>query len=709
MKQNPKRENTARSIREGLLRLAPLFFALVAAGLLLAGLAEHENRTLSAIWIGIFSVFAVLRTIQLFLKRRKNEKEDRNFIRAVEPGVLLFTAIFCWVGFSGGMDSALFPLLYVAVTAIALFSRREPTAAFLAYAVLLTLAYPLARGTFDAHPADALGRGGLMLFFGALRWLALRIGYLSENTPESSDPQTILGDLERQARQFRKMEPGMPEKAGTRARRMLEASSVFEIRRAMQELLSLLSTYTEAHSAVVLWYDRGKKTLRVTEALTNSSNVVEREFPSESGPLHAVVTSASSIRVNCSRWQDNPFGYYRVREPLFALCATPILHHKRVHGVLVLDRTEEREFTDEEMEAVKTAALQISRMVASENLLSRLERNQDDYHRLTEASKELAKTLERDEVLRVSLETSHTIIPYDLGAIVLFRPEERAYEVVAVWPPESGMQGATFFGENNLVDWVVRKNQALTYPDFANLPKRPTIFHPNEKLDNVASLLIVPLNVQAKTEGALVLIHGEARAFTDDHQHIFEILANQIAGSLENARMIRKLENMAISDGLTGLHNKRYFNERMDEILSRAERYEQKLSLMMMDLDHFKKINDTYGHPVGDLVLREVSKTLRNSLRKIDLLARYGGEEFVLILDSTAGDQALLKAEELREAVADLAFDTDLGSFHAHMSVGIAVFPDDSRHKEELLEKADVALYQSKKAGRNRTTLYGNL
>jgi two-component system cell cycle response regulator len=172
--------------------------------------------------------------------------------------------------------------------------------------------------------------------------------------------------------------------------------------------------------------------------------------------------------------------------------------------------------------------------------------------------------------------------------------------------------------------------------------------------------------------------------------------------SLQNGMMYQQMETMATTDGLTGLTNHRTFQDRLVQLLDRAERTQQPASLLLCDVDHFKRVNDTYGHPVGDEVLRQVARVLQRSVRKIDIPARYGGEEFAVVLEATGTEGAMHLAERIRRDVAAMVIDSDKGQFHVTMSIGIASFPDDARERSLLIERADASLYFAKENGRNR-------
>jgi diguanylate cyclase (GGDEF)-like protein len=178
---------------------------------------------------------------------------------------------------------------------------------------------------------------------------------------------------------------------------------------------------------------------------------------------------------------------------------------------------------------------------------------------------------------------------------------------------------------------------------------------------------------------------------------------------LEQAR--KELQELAVTDGLTGLYNYRYFRERLQNEVDRAERHQLDLSLVMMDLDYFKQYNDRNGHPAGDEVLRALGELLRRNLRKVDVAARYGGEEFALILVETNGPNACVVAEKLRRLVEEYEFpfrENQPGG-RITISAGVAAYPDDGTSAEALISAADTYLYQAKQRGRNRVVARGEL
>lgn len=685
--------------------------ALTVFALLIAEVIAELYETETLVALGIIAIYTVGRLAYLGYVFVRGEDKRLPFLRAFEAPVLLLALLHLLIAITGGILSPLNPLIYFAIAVFAVFCRFPVAVFALALAIAAAVAFPALKGELTEHAWVVGAQVIFILIFASLRFMLSYLEGMVQRFRADLYVDRVLGDIEWRAKQFRRLSARKPEHIEDDHDEKRNLASYFEIQDTLQEILHILALAQKSFTCAALWLDEDGKNLRVVEAYSFSEKIHGDPYPYDEDALVSVVRSGQPLRLTCSAWTKNQLGYYSGKEPLFSVAAVPIMDDGVVRGILAIDRAEAISFSDEDIEMLEMAGGLIRHSLINENNLRQLNKSQAEYLLLAQASKTLSEPLEMEDVLEVSFRAMHGIAAFDFAAIVMIRPMERDYEVVACWPEgeATGLLGATFHGEVGLVDWVVRNQKSLVRHDLRNLPRPPTIFCRGEKLENLASLMIAPLYVSSTTNGALVFISNESEFFTEHLQHIFEIMANQIAVSLENARMVKELERLAITDSLTGLYNKRYFYERIAEIMSRAERYEQELAVMMIDLDRFKKINDTYGHPAGDFVLREVSRTLRESLRKIDLLARFGGEEFVVVLDGSDAEKALDKAEELRERVSELRFETERGEFRIHISVGIALFPEDSRQHDELLGKADTALYHSKRSGRNRTSMFKDL
>ncbi|RMD93855.1 MAG: sensor domain-containing diguanylate cyclase [Calditrichaeota bacterium] len=236
------------------------------------------------------------------------------------------------------------------------------------------------------------------------------------------------------------------------------------------------------------------------------------------------------------------------------------------------------------------------------------------------------------------------------------------------------------------------------------------ILLPSHFVSTTGSYLCIPLmDHHKKVLGVLNLFRKNKESFSTEDVEIFIKIGAQIAVALEKNIMFEQTKEQSITDELTGIFNRRYFNQRLEREIQRSKRYEHSLALILLDIDHFKNYNDLHGHLKGDKLLRKLARILDNNLRSADILARYGGEEFVIILPEISKEQAKQVADKLRNKVENTRFEHGESQPEGKVtiSLGIAVFPEDARHPHKLVECADQALYLAKTSGRNRIAWHG--
>jgi diguanylate cyclase (GGDEF)-like protein len=202
-----------------------------------------------------------------------------------------------------------------------------------------------------------------------------------------------------------------------------------------------------------------------------------------------------------------------------------------------------------------------------------------------------------------------------------------------------------------------------------------------------------------QTLGVLVLDSARSNAFDSGFQQTLESLADICATAIQNAQHVERVRQLAYLDGLTGIFNRRFFEMRITEEIERAKRFESNLAVIMIDIDQFKRLNDEFGHLLGDEVLRQVSSIFSDHLRKIDVVCRYGGEEFSVLLPETTSQNALQVADKLRRFVERWEFSGVPRP--VTVSAGAATFPEHGSLRDELVKAADAGLYAAKQAGRN--------
>ena len=324
-------------------------------------------------------------------------------------------------------------------------------------------------------------------------------------------------------------------------------------------------------------------------------------------------------------------------------------------------------------------------------------------HALNQVARALSESLEVNDVLRAAVVHLQELSQASRAFTLLFDPERQTFQVA----DEHCASDIQPMGQREfLVDetmrhldqpWVVHDVQSelnLPCPAFVSTLAREFW---------VRSLLSVPIVHQGKLLGVVGLHQCQAaRYWEEDEVSLVRAIAQQMSLALANAQLYRQVQEQAVRDGLTGLHNRRYFDQALAHEFERARRFGRVLSLVMVDLDHFKHINDHYGHQAGDTAIREVAETLVQHSRRLDIVARYGGEEFAAILLETQSLGAKLVADSWRKAISQI---TVAGDHHLSASFGVATFPLHAQTASDLVAAADQALYRAKREGRNRTCL----
>jgi diguanylate cyclase (GGDEF)-like protein len=240
-----------------------------------------------------------------------------------------------------------------------------------------------------------------------------------------------------------------------------------------------------------------------------------------------------------------------------------------------------------------------------------------------------------------------------------------------------------------------RKTQLVSYPDVDRDPWLSVL------VPGARNVVIVPLSAEGHAIGAVVAEHGMRRGSRIERRVVSmaERFASHGALALRNAWLLERVQELAATDALTGVANRYSFQQALEGELERAARATEDVSLAMLDIDRFKRLNDAHGHQVGDEVLRRVAALLSEHCRKYDTVARYGGEEFALILPSTDRAETRAIVDRLRRQIEAVSSDP-----RVTISVGVATFPTDATTADELVAAADEALYESKRGGRNRVT-----
>jgi diguanylate cyclase (GGDEF)-like protein len=341
--------------------------------------------------------------------------------------------------------------------------------------------------------------------------------------------------------------------------------------------------------------------------------------------------------------------------------------------------------------------------------VDQLERSRDELRRsLSRLGQTLSSSLDLGRTLAVVVETAMDTLSADRAVLMLLTPERDALYAKVGRGLGAGVPRLRV-GEGRL-GWVASTGRALRLPH--DLDEAPV---PARGEPGGAGQLLVPLLGRGQVIGVLSLLRDDVdRPFDQDDLDTMTSFAAQATVALENVMLHREAQRLAVTDPLTGLWNFRYFQIQADRELESAARFERPLSLVIIDIDHFKSVNDRQGHQVGDEVLVEVARRIRDMTRVPDVVARYGGEEFVVLLPGTNASGALATAERIRDAVGgapvpfgDPAPTDRPGYLPVTCSAGVSTFPVHGQTLAGLLRTADAAMYVAKARGRNRVVTAG--
>jgi diguanylate cyclase (GGDEF)-like protein/PAS domain S-box-containing protein len=302
-----------------------------------------------------------------------------------------------------------------------------------------------------------------------------------------------------------------------------------------------------------------------------------------------------------------------------------------------------------------------------------------------------------DEAYKVIVRFANQIFPAKVGALYILTPSRDVAEPALVWG-EQELAGKAFLQTEC---WALRRGKTHSVESDQSGLVCKHVRHPIP-----GGCICIPLMAQSEAIGALHLTQPDNVRMTEGKQRLAVAMAERVALTLYNLRLHETLRIQAIRDPLTGLFNRRFMEESLELEMRRAARNQRPLGMIMIDLDHFKYFNDTFGHEAGDLLLKQIGMLLRTNIRAEDIACRYGGEEFTLILPEGNSWVTRRRANFYKDAIQNLGVNfkgTPLGRITA--SMGVAVFPEHGRTAQALIEAADKAMYQSKDAGRDRVTM----
>ena len=640
---------------------------------------------------------------------RRMSREGEPAVREeVELGAGLLATAYAVVGVGG---AALWPIVCLLMASLVAFSGR--TAGFVLLAVALafdgiaTLSQPVGGVTaFAAHAA-------FLALFSALYHLVLSARLVLARKAETDAVKNRLREVEERARSFRLVNSGVSARAaGEKEEEKWLMASVKEVERAVGAALEIADLTLRTQTCAAYLLSEDGKQLQLHDCRSTSDRLFREPLAAGEGVLAGVLKSGAPLRLQ-GRSLRIPWYEAGGTQPRSALLVPIREPSGVVRGVLVADRAEESAFSPEEERVLTAVAGEVSRAIEGERVMALIRKGKDEKDRFYRALEEMNRAGSPDEVFHAVLEGVRQLAPVDFLAVTLVSEDEgkRLHKVVrtsGVSPSGRALEGRSFPDNTGLVSNVVRYGAALPGRDVRDMD-RQVIFDEEAEIRGLAGLKIFPLLASDRILGTLVAGSRRRGVLDPDVLRMLEVMALQAGQAVLRAQLFEQMERMATTDGLTGLLNHRTFQQRADDILAQSRRYGRKASLILTDIDHFKSVNDTHGHPMGDQVLKGVAKVVREQARDTDVVARYGGEEFAIVMPETDTRGALIIAERIREAVMAQVFQTESGPLKVTLSLGIATTPDHAADKQGLVDLADQCLYFAKRHGRNQAVTVDKL
>jgi diguanylate cyclase (GGDEF)-like protein len=406
--------------------------------------------------------------------------------------------------------------------------------------------------------------------------------------------------------------------------------------------------------------------------------------------------------------------YYKDLIDVKSVIAVPLYVEGHFNGAIAVDSLEPGAFGPDQIEELNSFGQLVGYLAYKYYLDFEHHYQKEQFSSLLDYQKRFLKNLSEKEIHKHLLDFIDANLHYD-RMMILERDPNKANSAKVVHA--NGLHAEMFLGREMEIDG----KGFLSLCFLNNVPLNRTM-KPGEYLarisadeyrsENLKSITAIPISTQGTTIDMVISIESTSKMSYSKHHIDLLMSIGSLAGfAISRARVFQQKEEMATRDGLTGLYNHRTFQERYAEEVKRSRRSKSPLGVLITDIDHFKKVNDTHGHPIGDLAIKLIANLMNSQIREgVDLLARYGGEEFVVLMPETDAEGAAEMAERIRLSIEANPLRLPDGSFlNLTTSIGIAVFPEDSEEPKRVLELSDKSLYSAKHSGRNQVVCWKNL
>src|ERR1700722_2316437 len=467
--------------------------------------------------------------------------------------------------------------------------------------------------------------------------------------------------------------------------------STFDLDEVLQRILEIAHDYFHLRNGAIVLLDQKSQQLYVRSQIGWDEGQDKVLLPLGQG-----ITGAAALKkqpVYAPDVTQDP-RYFCSAKSTQSELAIPLMVRDEVVGVLDCQSDRVDHFDSETIDLLTLFSTQASIALQNARLYSLEQQRARQLQAINSIAQQTTAVLDLEELLDRVCQLIQDA--FRVSHVSLFLREDhdlvlRAHHgTLTPSIPEGGRFGA------NTEPWasILADGRTATEKDLGKAPAHSKFF------SETASRMFIPLVSFGQTLGVLALDSSKSDAFRDGDQQSLESVADICATAIQNAHYVDRVKQLAYLDGLTGIFNRRFFELRIMEEIERARRYGTGMAVIMADIDEFKRLNDEFGHVLGDEVLRQVSSLFHQQVRKVDVVCRYGGEEFAILLTQVTAEQAISIAEKLRRMVESYQFPGVPRTIT--ISAGVAVFPAHGTTRDEMVRAADTGLYAAKQAGRHR-------
>jgi diguanylate cyclase (GGDEF)-like protein len=317
-------------------------------------------------------------------------------------------------------------------------------------------------------------------------------------------------------------------------------------------------------------------------------------------------------------------------------------------------------------------------------------------------AKALTSSLDLDSILQTIMDKMAEYFRPDTWSLLMVDEEQdELYFAIAVGTASEALKDVRLKVGEGIAGWVAKHGERLIVPNVMTDPRFSKRIDEMTQLET-QSIICIPLRAKHRVLGVIQLVNVDMDGFGDAELFFLQALSDYAAIAIENARAVEKIQELTITDDVTGLYNARHLYKTLETEVYRSSRFNYEFTVLFIDLDHFKQVNDTHGHLVGSKLLAEIGYLVKAQLRLIDYAFRYGGDEFVILLPQTAKDAALVVAKRVRDSLRTSMFCKEEGlNLNVRASIGVATYPHDAKTPHDVIRQADEMMYLVKNSTRD--------